>query len=62
MDDETKPKGAWVVVGWDMRAYPVALFDNALDAYEYNAENNIYGEVYFWPWGSWDDRRKKEEE
>lgn len=44
--------GAWVVIGFDLRDYPLALFDDELSARRWC---DLYAEdahVYWWPWGA----------
>lgn len=42
--------GAWFVHSWDSTAYPIALFDNELDACRLVVRQG-YGSVVFWPFG-----------
>lgn len=47
--------GAWFVYSFDMQAYPIALYDNELDACRWVVANG-YGSVKFWPFGKeWGD-------
>lgn len=48
--------GAWVVFGWDWNPYPISLWPDELSARR-AADQLGYGEVSFWPWGEFSDRK-----
>lgn len=52
MSDTT---GVWAVMGW--WAYPLAVFPDELAARRW-ADEHGDGEVYWWPWGTWDNATK----
>lgn len=50
-----KVKGAWITYSYDMNAYPIALYNNELDALR-KVEEIGYGHVKFWEFGTdWRD-------
>ena len=51
--------GAWVVYGWDWNAYPIALWPDELSARR-DADRRGYGDVAFWPWGDFENKRTTE--
>lgn len=48
--------GAWAVMGWDWNAYPISLWPDELSARR-DADRRGYGDVEWWPWGAWDERK-----
>jgi hypothetical protein len=49
--------GAWIVYDFNVGAYPIAIFDNELDAYRFREELG-YGYVKFWAFGTkWTDAK-----
>jgi hypothetical protein len=58
-DQEQQPKGAWFVYAYDVGAYPIALFDEEIEALRYVMRLG-YGKVIFWEFGkNWDELEKR---
>lgn len=53
---DEKKKGAWFVFSYDHSAYPIALYEDEIDALRW-VERNGYGHVKFWEFGTeWSDK------
>lgn len=53
-DNNTTPKGAWIVYDWDGNAYPLSLYATEIEALR-RINSSGYGKVKFWAWGDWED-------